>query len=493
MTLTRSEQAKTGRAEQDGPPPEEEPPWLTVVAPGEPVDNEPAPPSGRRVLAMMLLGAALISILVAISGSVAASRLAEKESVNDAAKAAAVLADAVVQPALTDGLVTGDPKSFAAMDRAVRRHVLGPSSVRVKIWTASGRVVYSDEPRLVGRVYPLGAEERSVFTTPVTRAEVSDLKAPENTYERGQGRLLEVYRPVWTPSGEPLLFETYAKYDGVTSRATQLWRGFAGITISSLLALVVLMMPVVWGLLSRIRRAQDQRERHATRIEGARMRRAEEQRVAGEFAARGDFEVVALPRPRRVGRPSARQFETHFNGAGHRRIAVGEEQRRAGEHFAFVRVVPHFLATRGPGVLVVLESHAVLQVQALLAFHPEIPVLQRLQRHLASRRVAHLQAFDEIRLPVRQAVDGHDVEHRQHVAGLPEVGVDVGEAMRRVQAHVVTSGAPIAVGGMRERCETGDDEDEQDPEGSGHGRHACRTLEAGIHPPLHALHALTLR
>ena len=70
MTLTRAEQEKTGRAEQDGPPPEEEPPWITVVAPGEPVDNEPAPPSGRRVLAMMLLGAALISILVAISGSV---------------------------------------------------------------------------------------------------------------------------------------------------------------------------------------------------------------------------------------------------------------------------------------------------------------------------------------------------------------------------------------------------------------------------------------
>jgi len=371
MTLTRAEQAKTSRAEQDGTPTEEEPPWITVVAPGDPVDNEPAPPSGRRVLAMMLLGAALISILVAVSGSVAASRLAEKESVNDAAKAAAVLADAVVQPALTDGLVTGDPKSFAAMDRAVRNHVLGPSSVRVKIWTASGRVVYSDEPRLVGRVYPLGAEERSVFTTPVTRAEVSDLKAPENTYERGQGRLLEVYRPVWTPSGEPLLFETYAKYDGVTSRATQLWRGFAGITISSLLALVVLMMPVVWGLLSRIRRAQDQRERLLERaIEAS---TDERRRIAGTLH---DGVVQELAGASYVVSGAAVEAETKGQGELAHRLRTAAATVRNGigsMRTLLVDIYPPTLATSG--LAAALEDLAAglqcLDVDVEVALAPE--------------------------------------------------------------------------------------------------------------------------
>jgi signal transduction histidine kinase len=146
------------------------------------------------------------------------------------------------------------------MDRAVRRHVLGTSSVRVKIWTPRGRIVYSDEPALIGRTFPLGEDERNVFAHPVTRAEVSDLDRPENAYERGQGKLLEVYRPVWTPEGHPLLFETYAPYAGVTSRAGQLWRGFAGITLSSLLALIVLMVPVVWWLLGKLRHGQSQRE-----------------------------------------------------------------------------------------------------------------------------------------------------------------------------------------------------------------------------------------
>ena len=61
------------------------------------------------------------------------------------------------------------------------------------------------------------------------------------------------------PSGQPLLFETYLPYDTVTARTGQLWRGFAGITVSSLLLLIVLMLPILWRLLDRVRAAHDQR------------------------------------------------------------------------------------------------------------------------------------------------------------------------------------------------------------------------------------------
>jgi hypothetical protein len=91
-------------------------------------------------------------------------------------------------------------------------------------------------------------------------AEVSNLDRPENKFERGRGKLLEVYRPVWTPAGQPLLFETYSPYQQVTQRAGQLWRGFAGITISGLLIMVALLLPILWRLLNRISGAQRQRE-----------------------------------------------------------------------------------------------------------------------------------------------------------------------------------------------------------------------------------------
>ena len=241
-----------------------------------------APPavSRGRVLAPIAFGALAMLIVVMVSGAFAASRLAEKEAVHDAARRADVVADTVIQPALTDALVSGDPTAFAVMDRAVRAHVLDDLSQRVKIWTPQGRVVYSDEPALVGKVFPLPDDERQVLSHPTTRAEVSALHGEENAFERRLGpRLLEVYRPVWTPSGAPLLFETYASYDQVGARTGQLWRGFAGITLSSLLALVVLIVPVLWQLLSRVRRHQDQREALLTRAVEAST--DERRRIAG--------------------------------------------------------------------------------------------------------------------------------------------------------------------------------------------------------------------
>jgi signal transduction histidine kinase len=245
----------------DRTPAGDRPAWRTLADASRHTPAEFAPVSRRQVLTSIILGAVAVLILVAVSGSLAARRLAEKESVNDAAKNAGLLADTVIQPALRNSLVSGDRTAFEIMDRAVKRHVLqSDTSVRVKIWTPKGKIVYSDEPALVGRTFPLGEEERDVFTHPVTRAEVSDLSRRENRFERGKGRLLEVYRPVWMPNGQPLLFETYAPYDGVKDRSTQLWRGFAGITVSSLLAVIVLMVPIVWRLLGRVRQSQIQRE-----------------------------------------------------------------------------------------------------------------------------------------------------------------------------------------------------------------------------------------
>ncbi len=241
------------------PDDDESPRWIPVAAGSS--SRPEAPVRVPRVFVQVIAGAIVVIIAVALVGIAAARRLAEAEAVNDAAKTADLLADTVVQPTLDDGIVTGDPAVLAAVDKVVRDQVLNPSSiVRVKIWNPDGRILYSDEPRLIGQSFPLGEEEQDVFTDPQTRADVSDLQAPENQFERDSGKLLEAYRPVWTHSGTPLLFETYFRYDEVTARSGQLWRGFAGVTLSSILLLVVLLVPVLWRLLDRLKRAQGQRE-----------------------------------------------------------------------------------------------------------------------------------------------------------------------------------------------------------------------------------------
>jgi len=235
------------------------PPWILVAA-GTNVRSSEPPVQSRRVFLQVIAAALVVLVAVALVGVFASRRLAEAEAVTDAAKTAGLLADAVAQPALTDGLLTGTPAAVAAMDKAIREHVLRDSIVRVKIWDPTGLILYSDATALIGQRFPLGAEERDVLTNPQTRADVSDLSAPENRLERGQGKLLQVYRPIWTPAGNPVVFETYARYNIVTDRTGQLLSGFAGITLTSLLLLVVLLMPILWRLLNRLKQAQLQRE-----------------------------------------------------------------------------------------------------------------------------------------------------------------------------------------------------------------------------------------
>jgi len=235
------------------------PQWLRVAA-GTVARSAEQAVHPRRVFTQVIAGALIVLVVVALVGVVASRRLAEAEAVNDAAKTANLMADAVVQPAVSDALLTGDAAAATAIDKVVRGRVLGPTIVRVKIWDPSGLILYSDASALIGQRFPLGQEERDVLAHPQTRANVSDLTSDENALERNRGKLLEVYRPIWTPSGKPLLFEMYAPYDEVTARTGQLWRGFAGVTLTSLLLLVVLLLPILWRLLNQLKRSQVQRE-----------------------------------------------------------------------------------------------------------------------------------------------------------------------------------------------------------------------------------------
>ena len=234
--------------------------WLVVAEAAEQDDGE-APVSLRRVALQLVAGILVVLVVVTVGGTLAARRLAEREAVNGAAQRADLLAETVVQPALTDRLLNREPAAYRAFEKVVRERVLGDQVVHVKLWSTNGTVVYSDEAALVGEHFTLDDDQQSALDEPRTRAEISSLDRDENTLDRSAGnKLVEVYRPVWTPSGGKMLFEIYAPYDQVSHRTGQLWRGFAGVTLSSLLLFVVLLVPLIWHLASRVRRAQRQRE-----------------------------------------------------------------------------------------------------------------------------------------------------------------------------------------------------------------------------------------
>jgi two-component system NarL family sensor kinase len=237
-----------------------EPGWHELSTPHRAIGHD-RPVRPRRVLSRVAAAATVVLLAVVLVGGWASRREAEAESVAAAADRTELLADAVVEPALTDGVAVGDPDSLRALDDVVRRLVIGDDVFRVKVWDREGRIVYSDEPRLVGREFELDDEELEAFESAGTGAEVTDLDEPENVYERDRGQLLEVYHSVRTPDGTALLFETYAPYDRVAERRTDIWRGFAAITLGSLVVLLLVLVPLVWQLLRRLERHQEHRER----------------------------------------------------------------------------------------------------------------------------------------------------------------------------------------------------------------------------------------
>jgi two-component system, NarL family, sensor kinase len=292
------------------------PPWVQVSY-GEP-PRDLRPERTARVLGWVSVAAVVALVAVAIAGVLAARDLAETEAVRDARESSALLGQAVIMPILKNDDLLGDDmdkrqRVIAKLDSVVAVAKRQSAIVRVKIWTTDGRIVYSDQHELIGSTYPLGDEEHEVLAKPTTRAEVSDLSEDENKFERRFGKMLEVYGPVWTKPGTPLLFETYAPYDSVNDRRGELSGRFAGVTISSLLFFTVLLLPIVWRLLGRLQRSQSQREELLERAVDASIE--ERRRIAGtlhdgvvqELAATSFTVAGAAARAETMGDPRLAQ------------------------------------------------------------------------------------------------------------------------------------------------------------------------------------------
>lgn len=204
------------------------------------------------VLQFALSGAVLLAVVATI-GVVALGRAAKTEALRDAATLAEAVGHGVIQSGLSSELMAGDPEALEQFDELVRARVLSGPIVRVKIWTETGRIVYSDEPRLVGRSFTVKPDLARVFADGRVHTELSDLEGAENTFERPLGRLVEVYLPLVAPNGRALVAETYQNADRIDSGRSRIFRTFVPVLLAALLALAAAQVPLGIWLSRRIR------------------------------------------------------------------------------------------------------------------------------------------------------------------------------------------------------------------------------------------------
>src|SRR5690349_22910461 len=216
---------------------------MAQPASGAPTSELVGSGSVTKLLLRFTVAGIVVMVLLAISSAVVARMEAVQKAIDEARNSAWVLAYAI-KPSLVPGIASGDALAVAALDSAVHRFVLGGSLVRVKIWDQDGKILYSDAATLIGQRFDLDADHRHALERGTGVARVSDLDEPRNAPEAGFGKLLEVDVGMRTTTGQPVLLETYFRYDDVVSTGWNSWRRFAPIAVGALLVLELVQVPL---------------------------------------------------------------------------------------------------------------------------------------------------------------------------------------------------------------------------------------------------------
>jgi two-component system, NarL family, sensor kinase len=218
---------------------------------------------GRFTVLEFALSGLLSVLIIGVIAIFAFRAIAREEALDEAKDLTRVTAAAVIEPGLTAALVRGDRVALARFDKDLNRRALRIAGIeRIKLWAPDGRIVYSDEPRLIGRRYSLEEEELDILRGDSIDAHVSNLDAPENRYERGRGELLEVYMRVELPSGRPLLFESYRPTAAISDTSRDLTFAFIPALLGGLLILQLVNLPLARALARNVRRARQEREEY---------------------------------------------------------------------------------------------------------------------------------------------------------------------------------------------------------------------------------------
>jgi signal transduction histidine kinase len=218
-----------------------------------------AGPTARSVIVRFAAGT-LAAIAVAVVGGYFVLRSVAIDEAKRQTRTRVQETANLVEATVGDGLLAGRTRAVRSVDDVVVGRILSNSIVRVKIWSADGRVLYSDEPAEIGGRYALSADQQRLLREGGAQVEVSDLSRPENRLDRQEGRLIEAYTRIRTPSGAPMLFEIYQRFGSVTAEARRLLRALAPPILGAIGLILLVQVPLFWSLMRRLQRSHEQRE-----------------------------------------------------------------------------------------------------------------------------------------------------------------------------------------------------------------------------------------
>ena len=192
---------------------------------------------------------------------------------------AAMVAASVESLPLFPADVEASPAAFAEFDVAVRVNVLGGETVRVKVWSDGGVVVYSDAPELIGQQFDLPEHAALAFAA-AEEAHISDLSDPAHAIDRGRGELIEFYIPMLATDGSiPFVVEVEQDASGLNHALGQIARN---VWVSITIGLVAIGLVMSVGIAARTREVNRRRRQAEGLLESSfKAQEHERRRIVG--------------------------------------------------------------------------------------------------------------------------------------------------------------------------------------------------------------------
>ena len=206
----------------------------------------------------VLLGVVIFVVVALVAGS-RLRTTGNKEAIRDAREWARLLAEDVIGPRVSQDLLDGKVAALDDMDQLVGSMILKGPIVRVKLWMPDGTVIYSDERKLIGQKFALGADVQEAIRTGQASIRFTTLDEAENKLDGGPDPRLEVYMPFRLADGRLLIYEHYQRTSAVAAGAAKVAAAFSPVVLRSLIILELLQIPLAWWLARRVRASQRQR------------------------------------------------------------------------------------------------------------------------------------------------------------------------------------------------------------------------------------------
>ena len=200
-------------------------------------------------------------------------------------------------------LVTPKISDYDEFSEKLKHLTFGPDIVRMKLWNKEMVVVWSDDRRLVGKVFPDNEELKEALEGEIA-SELSHLGKTEHKFERKYKTLLELYVPVVSADGRiESVFEVYQNLDPLHAEISRQKRIIWISTSIGFTFLYLMLFGIVRsasrrieeqiGIISRSREELKEYSEHLEQKVSERTSELEEAKIAADDASRAKSDFLA--------------------------------------------------------------------------------------------------------------------------------------------------------------------------------------------------------